>query len=52
MGTEDKEPVCDKFPKDFFDLIVIDECHQGSAAEDSAWRGSTPVDDARRRRPY
>jgi type I restriction enzyme R subunit len=23
---------------DFFDLIVIDECHRGSAAEDSAWR--------------
>lgn len=38
MGTEDKEPIYDKFPKDFFDLIVIDECHRGSAAEDSAWR--------------
>ncbi|MDE0805898.1 MAG: DEAD/DEAH box helicase family protein, partial [Acidimicrobiales bacterium] len=38
MGAEDKEPVYDKFPKDFFDLIVIDECHRGSAAEDSAWR--------------
>jgi type I restriction enzyme R subunit len=37
MGTEDKEPIYDKFPKDFFDLIVIDECHRGSAAEDSAW---------------
>ncbi|PEH71812.1 EcoAI/FtnUII family type I restriction enzme subunit R [Edwardsiella tarda] len=23
---------------DFFDLIVVDECHRGSAAEDSAWR--------------
>jgi len=23
---------------DFFDLIIIDECHRGSAAEDSAWR--------------
>ncbi|WP_163827499.1 DEAD/DEAH box helicase family protein, partial [Proteus vulgaris] len=23
---------------DFFDLIVIDECHRGSASEDSAWR--------------
>ncbi len=38
MGSEDKEPIYDKFPKDFFDLIVIDECHRGSAAEDSAWR--------------
>lgn len=26
------------FSKDFFDLIVIDECHRGSSAEDSAWR--------------
>src|SRR5262249_16066604 len=24
--------------RDFFDMIVIDECHRGSAAEDSAWR--------------
>lgn len=38
MGTEDKEPVYDKFPRDFFDMIVVDECHRGSAAEDSAWR--------------
>ena len=27
-----------EFSQDFFDLIVIDECHRGSAAEDSAWR--------------
>ncbi len=27
-----------KFSREFFDLIVIDECHRGSAAEDSAWR--------------
>ena len=27
-----------KFSQEFFDLIVIDECHRGSAAEDSAWR--------------
>ncbi|MGB5686974.1 MAG: DEAD/DEAH box helicase family protein [Candidatus Electrothrix sp.] len=26
------------FSRDFFDVIVIDECHRGSAAEDSAWR--------------
>jgi len=38
MGGEDKEAIYDKFPPDFFDLIVIDECHRGSAAEDSAWR--------------
>lgn len=27
-----------EFSRDFFDLIVIDECHRGSAWEDSAWR--------------
>lgn len=38
MGGEDRESIYDKFPPDFFDLIVIDECHRGSAADDSAWR--------------
>ncbi len=38
MGGEDREPIYDKFPRDFFDLIVIDECHRGSAADDAAWR--------------
>ena len=27
-----------QFSKDFFDLVVIDECHRGSAKEDSKWR--------------
>lgn len=27
-----------EFSRDFFDLIVIDECHRGSAREDSSWR--------------
>jgi len=27
-----------EFSPDFFDLIVVDECHRGSAAADSAWR--------------
>ncbi|HEY5592505.1 MAG TPA: DEAD/DEAH box helicase family protein [Paludibacter sp.] len=27
-----------KLPKDFFDLIVIDECHRGSSSEESNWR--------------
>lgn len=27
-----------EFSRDFFDLVVIDECHRGSAADDSAWR--------------
>lgn len=38
MGDEEHESIYDKFPRDFFDLIVIDECHRGSAREDSAWR--------------
>jgi type I restriction enzyme, R subunit len=27
-----------EFPRDFFDLIIVDECHRGSARDDSAWR--------------
>ncbi|MCD4665036.1 MAG: DEAD/DEAH box helicase family protein, partial [Bacteroidales bacterium] len=27
-----------KFPRNFFDLIVIDECHRGSASDESNWR--------------
>lgn len=27
-----------EYPSDFFDLIIIDECHRGSAKDDSAWR--------------
>ncbi|MEA3416105.1 MAG: DEAD/DEAH box helicase family protein, partial [Thermodesulfobacteriota bacterium] len=27
-----------QFSPDFFDLVIIDECHRGSAADDSAWR--------------
>jgi type I restriction enzyme, R subunit len=38
MGGEGREALYDKFPRDFFDLIVIDECHRGSAREDSVWR--------------
>lgn len=38
MGDEEHEAIYNKFPRDFFDLIVIDECHRGSAREDSAWR--------------
>ncbi len=26
------------FPADFFDLVIVDECHRGSAKEDSNWR--------------
>jgi type I restriction enzyme R subunit len=37
-GSEDEQNIYKQFSPDFFDLIVIDECHRGSAAEDSAWR--------------
>jgi type I restriction enzyme, R subunit len=37
-GPEDRQKLYREFSPAFFDLIVIDECHRGSAAEDSAWR--------------
>lgn len=37
-GPEERQKLFREFSADFFDLIVIDECHRGSAAEDSAWR--------------
>jgi type I restriction enzyme R subunit len=37
-GTEEEKNVYKQFSRDFFDLVVIDECHRGSAREDSAWR--------------
>lgn len=37
-GPEERQKLFREFSKDFFDLIVIDECHRGSAAADSAWR--------------
>lgn len=36
--TEMREGLFKKFSKDFFDLIVIDECHRGSAADESTWK--------------
>ena len=36
-GNEEKN-IYKQFSPDFFDLVIIDECHRGSAAEDSAWR--------------
>ena len=37
-GTEEIQNVYKQFSPDFFDLVIVDECHRGSAAEDSAWR--------------
>ena len=37
-GPEERQKLFKELSPDFFDLIIIDECHRGSAAEDSAWR--------------
>lgn len=37
-GTEDIQNIYKQFSSDFFDLVIIDECHRGSADADSAWR--------------
>jgi type I restriction enzyme, R subunit len=37
-GTDDSKNAYKEFSRDFFDLVVIDECHRGSASEASAWR--------------
>src|ERR1700688_4007335 len=37
-GPEECQKLYREFSPGFFDLIVIDECHRGSAAADSAWR--------------
>nr|WP_200879606.1 MULTISPECIES: DEAD/DEAH box helicase family protein [Comamonas] len=37
-GREEWKQIYRNFPADFFDLVVIDECHRGSATDDSAWR--------------
>ncbi len=38
VGDDDTEHFKELFNPDFFDLIVVDECHRGSAKEDSRWR--------------
>ncbi|MBR1432918.1 EcoAI/FtnUII family type I restriction enzme subunit R [Ruminococcus sp.] len=38
IGDDDQEHFSELFDKDFFDLIIVDECHRGSAKEDSKWR--------------
>ena len=37
-GPDEEEKIFKSVSRDFFDLIVIDECHRGSAKDDSAWR--------------
>ena len=38
VGDDDKEHFSELFQPDFFDLIIVDECHRGSAKEESRWR--------------
>jgi type I restriction enzyme R subunit len=37
-SNDEEKNAFKEFSRDFFDLIVVDECHRGSAKEDSAWR--------------
>jgi type I restriction enzyme, R subunit len=37
-GNEEERNIYKQFSRDFFDLIVVDECHRGSAADDAMWR--------------
>ena len=38
VGDDDQEHFSELFSPDFFDLIIVDECHRGSAKADSRWR--------------
>lgn len=38
MTAGDETSLFAQFPADFFDLVVVDECHRGSASENSSWR--------------
>jgi type I restriction enzyme R subunit len=37
-GTDEEQNIYKQFTPNFFDLVVVDECHRGSAADDAAWR--------------
>ena len=38
VGDDEQEHFSELFDPDFFDLIIVDECHRGSAKEESRWR--------------
>lgn len=38
VGDDDQEHYSELFTPDFFDLVIVDECHRGSAKEESRWR--------------
>ena len=37
-GEDENTPYFGEYPKDFFDFIIIDECHRGGASDESNWR--------------
>ena len=37
-GSEEDRNIYKQFSRNFFDLVIVDECHRGSAKDDSAWR--------------
>ena len=37
-GGEGRPALFEEYSRDFFDLIIVDECHRGSARDDSSWR--------------
>lgn len=37
-GSDEEQNIYKQFSPDFFDLVIVDECHRGSAADDAAWR--------------
>lgn len=38
QSDEDERTLFEAFPRDYFDLIIVDECHRGSAGDSSQWR--------------
>lgn len=38
MSGENDSPYFGEYPRDFFDLVIIDECHRGGANDESTWR--------------
>lgn len=39
MSGPNETPYFGEYPKDYFDFIIIDECHRGGANDESNWRG-------------
>ncbi len=39
MSGPENKPYFGQYPSDFFDLVIIDECHRGGARDESRWRG-------------